>query len=70
MFEGIRRLHAHLDLKDERQTFHSLRNTFVEVMEGAGSPRSTIEANHRTLSTVTGFRWLLQGPACPIARGY
>jgi len=32
-----------LDLKDERQTFHSLRNTFVEVMEGAEVPLSTIE---------------------------
>jgi integrase len=32
-----------LDLKEERQTFHSLRNTFVEVMEGAEVPLSTIE---------------------------
>lgn len=32
-----------LDLKDERQTFHSLRNTFVEEMEGAEVPESTIK---------------------------
>lgn len=32
-----------LDLKEERQTFHSLRNTFVEVMEGAEVPLSTIQ---------------------------
>jgi integrase len=32
-----------LDLKDERQTFHSLRKTFVEVMEGAEVPLSTIQ---------------------------
>jgi integrase len=32
-----------LDLKEERQTFHSLRNTFVEVLEGAEVPLSTIQ---------------------------
>jgi len=32
-----------LDLGEARQTFHSLRNTFVEVMEGAEVPLSTIE---------------------------
>jgi integrase len=32
-----------LDLGDNRQTFHSLRNTFVEVMEAAEVPESTIK---------------------------
>jgi len=32
-----------LDLGDARQTFHSLRNTFIEVMEGAEVPLSTIQ---------------------------
>ena len=32
-----------LDLKEERQTFHSLRKTFVEVLEGAEVPLSTIQ---------------------------
>jgi integrase len=32
-----------LDLKEERQTFHSLRKTFVEVMEAAEVPLSTIQ---------------------------
>jgi integrase len=32
-----------LKLGDERQTFHSLRNTFVEVMEAAEVPESTIK---------------------------
>lgn len=32
-----------LDLKDERQTFHSLRKTFVEVMEAAEVPLSTVQ---------------------------
>jgi integrase len=32
-----------LDLGDDRQKFHSLRNTFVEVMEAAEVPESTIK---------------------------
>jgi integrase len=32
-----------LDLKEERQTFHSLRKTFVEVMEAAEVPLPTIQ---------------------------
>ena len=32
-----------LDLKEERQTFHSLRKTFVEVMEAAEVPLSTVQ---------------------------
>jgi hypothetical protein len=32
-----------LDLGDDRQKFHSLRNAFVEVMEAAEVPESTIK---------------------------
>jgi integrase len=32
-----------LDLKEERQTFHSLRKTFVEVLEAAEVPLPTIQ---------------------------
>jgi site-specific recombinase XerD len=45
-----------LDLGEQRQVFHALRNTFTETMEEAGVPESTVQLiiGHKRVSITFG----------------